>query len=180
MTNQSETLVEEKEQDESTSKRVYKVYKKLGYSKDDTENIVNALNLLLANYHVHYQKLRNYHWNVKGADFFDIHEKFELQYDEAKLNIDDVAERIRVFGYTPMSTLKEYLETSDIKETGTDLSSEEMVEEILNDYEILLSYMTDVANSAIDIGDVGTENMINVFINKIEKSHWMFTAFLGK
>jgi starvation-inducible DNA-binding protein len=44
-------------------------YKKLGFEKEETEEIVEALNLLLANYHVHYQKLRNFHWNVEGPDF---------------------------------------------------------------------------------------------------------------
>lgn len=54
------------------------------------------------------------------------------------------------------------------------------MKEILRDFEILLSYMTDVANAAINIGDVGTENMINAFIKKMEKSHWMFSAFIAK
>ena len=47
-----------------------KSYIKLGFSGKETEEIVNSLNLLLANYHVFYQKLRNYHWNVTGGGFF--------------------------------------------------------------------------------------------------------------
>ena len=155
-------------------------FKKLGFSKLETAEIVKYLDLLLANYHIHYQKLRNYHWNVKGPDFFDIHEKFEAGYNEAKVNIDDIAERIRVFGQTPMSTLQEYLDTAEIKETSPDLTSQQMVEEILNDYEILLSFMADAIDAAIDVGDVGTEDMIKGFMKNIEKSHWMFSAFLHK
>ncbi|ELR68348.1 Non-specific DNA-binding protein Dps [Fulvivirga imtechensis AK7] len=170
-------------QDESKASKKdkrYWEYKKLGFSKPDTAEIVNSLNQLLANYQIHYQKLRNYHWNVVGPDFFDLHEKFEEQYNEAIENIDDIAERIRVFGYTPMSSLKEYLANSEIKETGSNLSGMEMVSEILKDFEILLSYMVNVADAAIDTGDVGTEDMINSFIKKMEKSHWMFTAFATK
>lgn len=152
-------------------------YKKLGFTKLETAELVKAMNVLLANYHIHYQKLRNYHWNVKGSDFFDIHEQFEEEYNTAKKNIDKVAERVRVFGATPMSTLEEYLDNSEIKETGTDLTGMEMVAEILRDFEILLSYMVNVADAAIDVGDVGTEDMINSFIKKMEKRHWMFTAF---
>src|SRR5690606_33776932 len=100
---------------------------KLGWTSEETEIISRVLNELLANYSVHYQKLRNYHWNVKGSDFFDLHEQFESQYNEARDNIDAIAERIRVFGKTPMSTMREYLETSEIKETGTDLASDIMV-----------------------------------------------------
>lgn len=163
---------------EEKLKKVKKPFKKLGFSKLETAEIVQNLNLLLANYHVHYQKLRNYHWNVKGPDFFDIHEQFEVAYNEAIKNIDDIAERIRVFGQTPMSTLKEYLETSEIKETAPNLTSNEMVKEILNDFEILLSFMAEVVDAAIDIGDVGTEDMVKEFMKGIEKTHWMLTAFI--
>lgn len=173
---QSAAEITEKDGEDRKTRRL-RAWKKLGFSKPETAEIVNALNQLLANYHVHYQKLRCYHWNVVGADFFDIHEKFEEQYTEALVNIDEIAERIRVFGYTPMSSLREYLANSDIKETGSDLRGMEMVKEILKDFEILLSYMVEVADAAIDIGDVGTEDMINSFIRKMEKSHWMLTAF---
>lgn len=156
-----------------------KPFKKLGFTKLETAEIVKRMNLLLANYHIHYQKLRNYHWNVKGPDFFDIHEQFELAYNEAKVNIDDVAERIRVFGQTPMSTLREYLDTAEIKETAPTLTSNEMVKEIINDYEMLLSFMSDVVDAAIDIGDVGTEDLMKDFMKGIEKTHWMLTAFIS-
>lgn len=153
---------------------------KLGWGTAETEKITRALNALLANYHIHYQKLRNYHWNVKGSDFFDLHEQFETQYTEALKNIDDIAERIRIFGETPMSVLKDYLETSEIKETGTNLSSELMVREILSDYRILLQYMISCVEVAAEEKDSGTEEMVKVFINQVEKHHWMLSAFLAK
>lgn len=162
----------------NTVEKPKKAFKKLGFSKLETAEIVKRMNLLLANYHIHYQKLRNYHWNVKGPDFFDIHERFELAYNEAKENIDEIAERIRVFGQTPMSTLKEYLDTAEIKETSAEITATEMVEEIINDYEVLLSFMAEVIDAAIENGDVGTEDMIKEFMKGIEKTHWMLSAFI--
>lgn len=153
---------------------------KLGWTETETEEITSALNNLLANYTIHYQKLRNYHWNVKGADFFDLHEQFEQQYSEALRNIDDIAERIRIFGKTPISTLKEYLEIAEIKETGSQLSSELMVRELLSDYRILLQYMFTVVETAAQHSDSGTEEMVKVFINHVEKHHWMLSSFMSK
>jgi starvation-inducible DNA-binding protein len=153
---------------------------KLGWTTGETEEITKALNDLLANYTVHYQKLRNYHWNVKGADFFDLHEQFETQYTEAVQNIDDIAERIRIFGKTPFSTMQEYLETSEIKETSSQMSSELMVRELLSDYRILLQYMFTVVEVAVQHEDSGTEEMVKRFINSIEKHHWMLSAFMAK
>ena len=154
------------------------IYKKLGFTGMETVAIVSNLNRLLANYHIHYQKMRNFHWNVKGKDFFELHELFEKLYNTAKRNIDDVAERIRVFGQTPFSTLSAYLDAADIEEVGTDLNAEMMVRETLSDFQLLLSSMVDVADAAIDIGDVGTEDLINSFIKEMEKKHWMFNAWL--
>lgn len=171
----TETLMKDGKQ-----KKEIKNFRKLGFTKEETVALVEALNNLLANYHVHYQKLRNYHWNVKGSDFFDLHEQFEQRYNAVQEQIDEVAERIRVFGHKPMSTMAEYLKTSAIQETGSDMSGEEMVREVLDDYQTLLSYLTDAVNEAIDIGDVGTEDMLNTYIKDMEKHHWMLSAFLGK
>jgi len=157
-----------------------KTFKKLGFTGEETVEIVKHLNHLLANYHVHYQKMRNFHWNVKGRDFFELHEQFEELYDRAKEHIDEVAERVKVFGQTPVSTLKEYLDMAEIQEVGSDMSAEMMVKETLNDFEVLLSFMVNVADAAIDIGDVGTEDMINTFIKKMEKTHWMFHSWMNE
>ena len=111
----------------------------LGFKTTETTELVNQLNKLLANYQVHYQKLRNFHWNVTGADFFELHEQFEQEYNTVKVVIDVLAERIRIFGSRPFSTFQEYLEHSTITEQPNKLSSEEMVAEIIADFEQLLS-----------------------------------------
>jgi len=167
-------LLDAKKEETQTKKRVYS---RLGYTKLETAGIVDALNKLLANYSVHYQKLRNFHWNVKGGDFFDVHEKFETQYNEVKVAIDDIAERIRVFGQTPFSTMREYLDNSEIEESDTSLTALEMVREVIKDYEILLESMFNVIEVAIDAGDSGSEDMIKDFVKKTEKNHWMMSAF---
>ncbi len=154
--------------------------KRLGFTQEETSKVVAPLNELLCNYHVHYQKLRNFHWNVKGGDFFDLHEKFEELYEMAKLNIDEIAERIRVFNHTPISTLKEYLEKSTIEEVGTDLSGDEMVAVVIDDFENLLTFMVSSTDAASEIGDVGTIDLINNIIKGLEKKHWMLRSFLDK
>lgn len=153
---------------------------KLGWTKQESKEIARSLNQLLANYSVHYQKLRNYHWNVKGNDFFDLHDEFEKQYNEARRHIDKIAEQIRVFGRTPYSTMKEYLDQSKIEETGPELTSDEMVREVLNDYKILLDHMSDAVKVAIENEDSGSEEMIKGFIKKVERHHWMLSAFASE
>nr|WP_321451178.1 phosphatase domain-containing protein [uncultured Carboxylicivirga sp.] len=156
-----------------------KTYRKLGFTGLDTAEMVSTMNIVLANYHIFYQKLRNYHWNVKGGDFFDLHEKFEELYTAAVTNIDEVAERIRVFGKTPMSTLGEYLQVAEIKETGTDLTPIQMTQQVLGDIEKLDGLLVDVAEAAQKAGDMATLDLMNSMIRSLEKEHWMLTMWLN-
>lgn len=155
-----------------------KAFAKLGFSKLETEKLVDNLNLALANYHLHYQKLRNFHWNIEGASFFELHEKFEEEYNKVQLRIDEIAERIRVFDKKPVSNLSDYLELSEIKESKSELSPKEMVKELLNDMEILLSVCADTIKTAEEIDDKSTEDLMIQFMQDTEKTHWMFTAWL--
>ena len=72
--------------------------------------MTDTLNALLADYQVHYQRMRNYHWNVRGPQFFQLHAKFEELYTGAALKVDELAERVLTLGARPYSTLAEALE----------------------------------------------------------------------
>jgi starvation-inducible DNA-binding protein len=157
-------------------KQTEKSYQKLGFTYLETSEIVIALNHLLANYQVHYHKLRNYHWNVEGPDFFELHGTFEEDYKLTEKNIDEVAERIRVFGIKARLSIVDNLELSEIKETKLTISALEMVREVLKDFEILHSKMLDVLNAALETGDNATELMISEFMRALEKRNWMYTS----
>lgn len=157
-----------------------KTYRQLGFNREEAAELVKGLNNLLCNYAVAYQKIRNFHWNVVGGDFFDVHEKLEEEYLAAAENIDDVAERVRILGFKPISTLAQYLEKAEVTEVTGDLKAEEMMAEVVKDYEILLSFMVDVADLAVEYGDLGTETLMRQMIIRTEEKHWMFTAFINR
>ncbi len=141
---------------------------------------VKELNTLLADYHMYYQKLRNFHWNILGHNFFDLHEKFEELYGEARVKIDEIAERILTLRYHPISNYSEYLKTSSIKESDTNLSDVEMVNELLEAHSLLLKQMTTVVNKADEINDEGTIDLIGAYIRELEKNSWMLDAWNRK
>jgi starvation-inducible DNA-binding protein len=156
-----------------------KTYRKLGFTYLETAEIVVNLNELIANYIIHYHKLRNFHWNVDGQEFFELHQEFEDEYNTVKENIDILAERIRVFGIKPSMTLKEIIDVSEIKEAKADkMSPIEMVTQVLKDYDILHSKMLNVINAALDTGDNVTEQIITDFMRALEKRNWMFTSWV--
>lgn len=157
-----------------------RTYKKLGFEQKEKTKLTKELNLLIASYHVHYQNLRNFHWNVQGSDFFDLHEKFEELYNFSKKNIDDIAERIRVFGDRPMVSLQDYLEHSSIKEPSGVMQSSEMVNHVLEDFEILLGQMISALDVANEIGDVSTIDLLIKMVKQTEKYYWMLSAFASQ
>ncbi len=55
----------------------------------------DALTQTLSDESVLLLKLRNYHWNVAGPHFRQLHALFEEQYGVLAVRIDQVAERIR-------------------------------------------------------------------------------------
>lgn len=146
----------------------------------DVAEVQFSLNRLLANYQIHYQKLRNFHWNVVGPSFFELHEQFEIEYDEVRLQIDTIAERIRILGARPYSTLAQYLDIAEIKEAPGELADHEMVGEILSDYTMLLPLLNKVIEVAQSTNDSSTEDMITGMVQRMEKRKWMFTSWMKK
>jgi starvation-inducible DNA-binding protein len=67
----------------------------IGLLDEQREGVVAILNTLLADEYLLYTKTRNYHWNVVGPQFNDLHKFFEAQYNELNKIVDDVAERSR-------------------------------------------------------------------------------------
>ncbi len=110
----------------------------LDLDKKKTTATAKELNILLADYHVYYQKLRNFHWNVVGHNFFDLHNKFEEMYNDAKTKIDEIAERILTLRFQPTSNFSDYLKTSNIKEASENTKDMEMVKKLLEDHGKLL------------------------------------------
>lgn len=158
--------------------KIIKPFKKLGFTVIESAEIVVALNQLLANYQVHYHKLRNFHWNIEGRDFFELHQEFQNEYNTVKLNIDIIAERIRVFGLKPNMSLTEILALSEIKEVKTSkMTAIEMTTEVLKDFDILHNKMLDVLNAALDAGDNVTEKIVTNFMQNLEKRNWIFTSW---
>lgn len=152
----------------------------LNLDKEKINDTASELNVLLADYHLYYQKLRNFHWNIVGRNFFDLHEKFEEMYDDAKLKVDEIAERILTLRYQPISNYSDYLEKSNLKESPSRTKDEEMVKILLEDHGKILIQMRKVIEKADAAGDEGTIDMIGAYIGDIEKISWMLDAWTMK
>ena len=149
----------------------------INLDKSKTKNTVKELNVLLSDYHMYYQKLRNFHWNIVGHNFFDLHEQFEVMYDDAKLKVDEIAERILTLRFQPESNFSTYLELSNLEESKEDKNDVEMVENLLHDHGVIIKQMRKVIEVADENEDEGTIDLIGAYIRELEKTSWMLDAW---
>ncbi len=144
-----------------------------------TKTTVDVLNKQLADWNVLYVKLHNYHWYVKGGDFFTLHAKFEELYNEASIHIDELAERVLIIGGKPLATMREYLDTSRINEANKLVKAEEMVQDLIHDYQYLIEELKDGMDITGYENDSVTHDMLLAIREQLSKHVWMLKAFLG-
>ena len=141
--------------------------------------LVQALNVLLADEHVLYIKLRNYHWNVEGMQFNDLHAFFETQYDAIAATIDKVAERIRAIGGYAFGTMQEFIQHSHQKEfPDTRLSPQMMLADLERSYGIIIKYVRGLCEMYPGQDPI-TASFLEVIVEEHEKTLWMIRSLLG-
>ncbi len=150
----------------------------IGLEIKDSKALVKKLNNLLANYEVYYQNLRNFHWNVSGPNFFELHAKFEELYDAANLAIDETAERILTLGERPYSSFEEFISNSKITEAKNITNPTKMVETVRENLNTLLELERGVMMTATEHNDEGTADLMSEYIAAKEKVVWMVSAYL--
>lgn len=154
----------------------------IGISDTNRKGVNQILNALLADQYVLYTKTRNYHWNVTGMQFNDLHKFFESQYDELDVAIDEVAERVRSLGGTTVATLAEFSKNSRLKEhPGRYPDPKTMISNLLADHETTIRNLrTGLEACDKKYHDAGTADFLTGLMEKHEKMAWMLRAFLEK
>ncbi|WP_026585169.1 Dps family protein [Bacillus sp. J33] len=144
-----------------------------------SKELVSAVNRQVANWTVLYVKLHNYHWYIKGKNFFTLHAKFEELYNEANEHVDELAERILALEAKPVATMKEVLETSSIEEATGNETEEQMVQAIVDDFEKMVDELQEGIELAEEANDEGTGDMLIAVKQSLKKHIWMLKAYLG-
>ncbi|MBI4353410.1 MAG: DNA starvation/stationary phase protection protein [Candidatus Omnitrophica bacterium] len=152
----------------------------IGISDKNRAGVVVILNSLLADEYVLYTKTRNYHWNVCGSDFAELHKFFEAQYEELDGMIDEVAERARSLGGRALGALSEFMDTARVKEfPGESLDAKKMLTRLLEDHEQIVTLLREDLETCMNRHkDMGTADFLTGLMEKHEKMAWMLRSFL--
>lgn len=140
--------------------------------------IAESLAKLLADTYLLYIKTQNYHWNVTGQAFKELHTLFEEQYTDLAIAIDNIAERIRTLGEKAPGTFKAYQKTGSIKDGNENADAQSMVKELAEDQDILVQTLKEVLKTAQKYEDEATVGLVADRIAVHEKAAWMLNSSL--
>ncbi len=150
----------------------------VGIDRKKAEKLVVELNILLADYEIFYQNLRGFHWNIKGKEFFELHNKFEELYNDAFVKIDEIAERILTLEGEPLHTYTDYLKTAEIPEAKSITDGTKGVEIVVKNFSTLITKERLILSLASDADDEGTVSLMSDYISETEKTLWMLNSYL--
>lgn len=153
----------------------------IGLKDTQRKPVIDILNRLLADEAALYVKTRNFHWNVEGPQFSELHKFFESQYDEIDDIMDQVAERARALGGYAAGSLTEFAGSTRLEEArGGPASAKAMLAQLLSDHEaIVRNLRNDAAEAGDKHGDAGTEDFLVGLMEQHEHMAWMLRAYVS-
>ncbi|MBS0604390.1 MAG: DNA starvation/stationary phase protection protein [Verrucomicrobia bacterium] len=150
----------------------------IGISEPIRMSISEGLSRLLADTYALYLKTQNFHWNVRGQEFYSLHLLFEKQYQEMAEAVDEVAERIRALGYFVEASFSSFKRTAAVKEEEKVLTAKDMLHSLIESHETLIRGARKVAEVADKDGDFATVDMIGRRLGSHEKMAWFLRSSL--
>ncbi|TPV58584.1 DNA starvation/stationary phase protection protein [Aestuariibacter sp. GS-14] len=150
----------------------------IGISETDREAIAGGLKKVLADSYTLYLQTHNFHWNVTGPQFRELHLMFEEHYNELALAVDDIAERIRTLGFAAPGTYRAFAELSSIEEVDGVPEASEMVRLLTHGHEQVVKTCRSVLRVAQDADDESTSALVSDRMRVHEKTAWMLRAMV--
>ncbi len=150
----------------------------IGLKESSRAKLLARLDAVLADEYLLYTKTRNFHWNVVGPRFNDLHKFFEAQYEVLDGFVDGVAERSRALGGRSLGSMKEFLSRARLKESaGRSPKADAMLGELLGDHEALIRSLRADVDESGRLGDQGTADFLTGLLEEHEKMAWMLRSF---
>ncbi|HAV1333864.1 DNA starvation/stationary phase protection protein [Vibrio parahaemolyticus] len=158
----------------------------IGIDREHRLSTAEGLKQLLADSYTLYLQTHNFHWNVEGPNFRELHLMFEEHYTELATAVDEIAERIRTLDVPAPGTFKEFAKLSVIEEVEGVPSATEMVDilthnheqsrTITNNHEQVVKTARKVLKLAQQADDESSVALVSDRMRIHEKTAWMLRS----
>jgi len=143
------------------------------------EAMVQLLNQHLADSSDLYSQAKQAHWNVKGAQFFQLHELFDKLADQLQDLSDVIAERVTALGGTALGTVRMSAAASRLPEYSVDDNgSLATVQALVKRFAQLAASTRLAIDAATTAGDADTADLFTEASRGLDKSLWFLEAHL--
>jgi starvation-inducible DNA-binding protein len=143
------------------------------------EQLVALLNARLADTFDLYSQVKQAHWNVKGSDFIQLHELYDLVAADVIEYVDTVAERATALGGLALGTARMAAKASTLDEYPVDavdgMDTVAVVADRLAAYGELVREGID---RATELEDMDTADLFTDISRAIDKHLWFVEAHL--
>lgn len=140
---------------------------------------IDILNEYMVNLKVLNNNLYNMHFNIVGESFFGLHRKLQEYYERVAIMYDAAAERIKMLGGMPITSLKEMEEKSTMKSMKSmNFSGKQVLEVLDNDFTFVRDYTKDLIEYYGKEKDFYTVSMLEDNLRFLEKELWMIKTSL--
>ncbi len=148
----------------------------IGIDENSRNEIAEGLKHLLADSYTLYLQTHNFHWNVTGPQFRELHLMFEEHYTELATAVDEIAERIRTLGVVAPGTYQQFAKLSAIKEIEEIPAAEDMVTILTQGHEQVVKTCRAVLKTSQKADDESTSALVSDRMRIHEKTAWMLRA----
>jgi starvation-inducible DNA-binding protein len=142
--------------------------------------MVEKLNLLLANSIQIRDMYKKHHWQVSGPTFYQLHLLFDKHFDEQVELVDTIAERIQLLGGVSIAMGGDVAQLASIKTPPRGKEAVPVqISRLLEAHKIIMQQCHDIAEAADEVGDDGTNDMvISDILRPNELQSWFINQHL--
>lgn len=148
----------------------------IGLSQQNRQAICDGLFRVLADTYALYLKTQNFHWNVRGPEFYSLHLLFEKQYEELAEAVDEIAERIRALDFYVDASFSAFREATSVKDEKKVLHVKEMLMSLVEGHESMIRNARKVAEICDNEKDFASVDMLGRHMGAHEKMAWFLRS----
>ncbi len=140
---------------------------------EGVQEIVAAINPLIADAFALYVKTKNFHWHLASSHFRDYHLLFDEHADQIFATIDPLAERVRKIGGTTLRSIGHIASLQSVADSDEEFVAPiEMLRRLMEDNKSMAANMRQAHEVCDDNEDVATASLLEVFIDETERRTW--------
>jgi starvation-inducible DNA-binding protein len=141
--------------------------------------VIALLNQQLADTFDLYSQTKQAHWNVKGAQFYQLHELYDKLAAELLEHVDTIAERATTLGGTALGTLQMAAKVTRLGDYPEDaVASQTSVQTLAERYAALATTTRAAIDEADKLGDANTTDLFTGVSRSLDKALWFLEAHL--